>query len=77
MSVILIVLIIGFAIAAGTALVRGLMAFHHDAQQIRDGIDPSISQPGIRQNRMMIQRVIFQGIAVLLIAVLGLMFGKM
>ena len=73
MSVILILLIVAFALAAGVALVRGLMAFHHDAEQIRKGADPQLFQHGARQNRMMMQRVLYQGIAVLLVAMLGLM----
>jgi len=76
MSVFLILLIVTFAVAAGVALVRGLMAFHHDAEQIRRGADPLLIQHGVRQNRMMMQRVLFQGIAVLLVALLGLMVAK-
>jgi len=76
MSVFLILLIVTFAVASGVALVRGLMAFHHDAEQIRRGADPLLIQHGVRQNRMMMQRVLFQGIAVLLVALLGLMVAK-
>ena len=76
MTVALILLIALFAIAAATALVRGLLAFHEDAQQIRNGADPLRLQYGVKQNRMMIQRVLFQGIAILLVAALGLIAAK-
>ena len=76
MTVALILLIAFFAVAALTALVRGLMAFHGDAERIRHGADPLRLQYGVKQNRMMIQRVLFQGIAILLVAALGLIAAK-
>jgi hypothetical protein len=75
-SAILIIFIIGFTLATATALVRGLMAFHNDAELIRRGADPALIRHGERQNRMMMQRVLFQGIAVLLVVLLGLSAAK-
>ncbi len=60
-----------FAVAAATALVRGLMAFHSDAEALRSGSNDADLQRGKQQNRMMSQRVLFQGLAILAIALLG------
>ena len=76
MTFILIVLIGGFAIAAATAVVRGLMAFFRDAEHIRqNGVAPQDAF-GVQQNRMMAQRVLFQGIAILLVVVVGALASK-
>lgn len=72
----LFVLIGGFAIAAATALVRGLMAFFRDGQELREGGRKLDERYGIKQNRMMTQRVLFQGIAILFIALIGALAGK-
>ena len=71
MTFLLASLIGGFAVAAAVALVRGLLAFFRDAEQVRlSGHAPA--QPfGVKQNRMMTQRVLFQGIAILLVVVVG------
>ena len=70
-TILLVMLIVGFAIAALVALARGLIAFHGDAEQIRRGGEPDPLAQGRQQNRMMQQRVLFQGIAVLLVVILG------
>ena len=76
MTIVLILLVAFFAIAAAIALVRGLMAFHEDAERIRHGADPLRLDYGVKQNRMMMQRVLFQGIAIFLVAALGLLAAK-
>ena len=76
MTFFLIVLIGGFAIAAATALVRGLMAFFRDGEVIRQNENQPGEAFGVQQNRMMAQRVLFQGIAVLLIAVFGALASR-
>jgi hypothetical protein len=75
-SAIIIIFIGVFALAAATALVRGLLAFHADAEQIRRGAEPALVRHGEKQNRMMMQRVLFQGIAIFLIVLLGLIAAK-
>lgn len=71
------VLLIGvFALAAAVALVRGLAAFFADAEQLRRTGHPSQETFGIKQNRMMTQRVLFQAIAVFLIVVVGALAGR-
>ncbi len=64
-------LIIAFALATGTALVRGLFAFYKDGEELKQGTDGAELRRGLQQNRMMTQRVLFQGIAILVIALLG------
>jgi hypothetical protein len=71
---ILALLIGGFAVAAATALIRGLKAFLHDGEQLRD--TGHVEQFGLKQNRMMTQRVMFQGMAILLIGLIGALAGK-
>jgi hypothetical protein len=71
MTFLLILLIGGFAVAAATALFRGLRAFFRDAELIRQNENEPREAFGVQQNRMMTQRVLFQGIAILLVALLG------
>ncbi len=76
MTIFLALLIGGFAIAAATALVRGLKAFFDDGEQIRQNGSGLQEAFGVRQNRMMTQRVLYQGIAILLVALIGALAGK-
>ena len=71
MTVLLALLIGGFAIAAATALIRGLIAFFRDAEAIRQNDGKSQAAFGSQQNRMMPQRVLFQGIAIALVVLVG------
>ncbi len=66
-----VLLIAGFALATASALVRGLMAFYKDGEALKDGSDAAVLMRGVQQNRMMSQRVLFQGLAILAIALLG------
>ena len=76
MTFLLILLIGGFAIAAATALIRGLMAFFRDGHQIRQNENVPREAFGVQQNRMMAQRVLFQGIAILLVALFGALASR-
>lgn len=76
MTVLLIVLIGGFAIAAAFALIRGLMSFFRDAEHLRQNGSAPREAFGLQQNRMMAQRVLFQGIAILLVAVVGALASR-
>ena len=71
MTFLLIFLIGSFVIAAATALIRGLRAFFRDAELIRLNENVPREAFGLQQNRMMTQRVLFQGVAILLVALLG------
>lgn len=74
MFVFLILLIIVFAVGAAVALVRGLLAFSHEGDFIKGGGDPFLRRSE-QQNRMMTQRVMFQGIAVACVVLLGFLFS--
>lgn len=76
MTFLLIVLIGGFVVGAATALIRGLMAFFRDAEIIRQGENVPKASFGLQQNRMMTQRVLFQGVAVLLVVMLGALANR-
>lgn len=71
MTVLLIMMFVGFAIAAAIALIRGLRAFLRDSELIRQSENVPREAFGVQQNRMMAQRVLFQGIAILMVALLG------
>lgn len=71
MTFFLALLIGGFAIAVVIAFVRGLAAFFRDAEHLRQNGHPSQQAFGVQQNRMMAQRVLFQGIAIALIVLVG------
>ena len=64
-------LIFVLAIATATALVRGLLAFHKDGELLKEGHGDLDRERGTQQNQMMAQRVFFQGLAIVAIAVLG------
>jgi hypothetical protein len=76
MTVLMSLLIGVFAIAAATALVRGLIAFFRDAEHIRQNGTAAREAFGMQQNRMMAQRVLFQGVAILLIVLIGALVGQ-
>ena len=76
MNWLLIILIAACGLTVVTALVRGLGAFYQAAERSKAGdLDAAVAQ-GLKQNKMMTQRVLFQGIAVMLIVVLGALAGK-
>ena len=76
MTTFLVLLISGFAIAVVIAIIRGLAAFFRDAEHIRQAGHESQEEFGVKQNRMMAQRVLFQGIAILLIVLVGALAGQ-
>lgn len=76
MTTFFIVLIIGCGLTVATALVRGLGAFYKDAERIKAGDPEAIMLHGKQQNRMMSQRVLFQGIAIVLVVMLGALASR-
>lgn len=70
MSTILIILLILAVIATAVSLVRGIIAFlqttEQDLKQTGDG--PSASQ--LKQNKMMMNRILFQALAIIIVVVL-------
>jgi len=76
MTFFLALLIGSFMIAAAVALVRGLKAFLHDGDILRQNGTAVREVYGAQQNRMMTQRVLFQGIAILLIILIGALASR-
>jgi NADH:ubiquinone oxidoreductase subunit 3 (subunit A) len=70
MSTFLAILIILAMVATVAALVRGIVIFLRtsDQERLNPGQGPSAS--GLRQNKMMRMRILFQGIAILLVVLL-------
>jgi hypothetical protein len=66
----LILLLVAAMIATVVALVRGVVAFLKTTEEDLkgDGVGPSASS--VKQNKAMMQRVIFQAVAILIVVVL-------
>jgi hypothetical protein len=73
MQTFLLILIIFFAICALGALIRGIVIFLKTTEQDLLGTGPNMS--GLRQNKMMRARIMFQALAVVGV-VLFLMLGR-
>ncbi|PZU58774.1 MAG: twin transmembrane helix small protein [Sphingobium sp.] len=76
MNTVLVILIIGFAIATVVSLIRGIIAFLQTTKEELNappGSGPSASS--LKQNKLMFARITFQAGAVLVIALLLLMNG--
>jgi len=71
MTALLILALAAIAIAVVVAFVRGLGAFYRDAERIRAGDRDAGAKLGQMQNRMMAQRVFFQGLAIIVVVLLG------
>jgi hypothetical protein len=76
MKILLVVLLILAMLATVAALVRGIVIFlrtsHED--RLNPGTGPSAS--GLRQNKMMQMRILFQGIAIVLVILLLMVAGS-
>jgi len=66
-----LILIVAAMIATVVALVRGIITFLRTTEADLKG--DGISQSGLKQNRMMRQRIAFQAIAVILVILLLIM----
>ena len=76
MTLLLLILIIGFAVGATVSLVRGLLSFFLDGEQIRQNGAAPVESFGVKQNRLMGHRVLFQGIAILLVLLFGVLASQ-
>jgi hypothetical protein len=72
-NVFLILLIIGAAIATVVALIRGIIAFLKTTEAELNSTDPGPSQSSLKQNKAMMTRIVFQAVAVMLVALLLLL----
>lgn len=73
MNTVLVILIIVAALATLYALIRGIVMFLRTTEADLNGTGPSASSQ--KQNKAMMMRVMFQAIAVLLVALL-LLLGR-
>lgn len=72
MKLFLVLLLVAAMIATVVALVRGIIAFLRTTEaDLKAGTGPSAS--ALKSNRMMQQRILFQGIAIAIVALLLLM----
>lgn len=72
-NTLLVILIIGFAIAAVVALIRGIVAFLKTTEAELNSTDAGPSPSSLKQNKMMMARITFQALAVLAVALLLLL----
>ena len=73
MNTFLVILIILAAIATVVMLVRGVIAFLKTTEAELNSTEPGPSQSSLKQNKMMMGRVMFQALAVLFVALLLLL----
>lgn len=71
MKLFLVLLLVAAMIATVVALVRGIIAFLKVTEADLKGTGPS--QAALRSNKMMQQRILFQGIAIAIVALLLLL----
>ena len=74
-----IVLIIALILAMGAtlfALIRGIIAFLQATKEQLNAPEGTPSQSSLKQNRMMMNRILFQAAAVIIVAILLLMKGN-
>ncbi|MBX3594940.1 twin transmembrane helix small protein [Sphingomonas sp.] len=75
MKLFLVLLLIAAMIATVVALIRGIVAFlQSSAEDVKSGNGPSASS--LKSNKMMQQRILFQGIAIAIVALLLLMASQ-
>ncbi len=75
MNTFLIILLIVAVIATVVTLVRGVIAFLQTTEADLKGEGGGGSASGVKQNRMMMNRVLFQALAIAIVAIL-LMFNR-
>lgn len=75
MNTFLVILLILFAIGAVVMLVRGIVAFLKTTEAELMSKDAGPSQSSLKQNKMMMGRIMFQALAVLVAALLLLLHG--
>jgi len=76
-NVILALLCVAAAIGAVVYLVRGIIAFLKATEEdLKSGGTSGPSQSSLKQNRMMMGRIMMQALAILVVALLLLMSGS-
>jgi hypothetical protein len=70
MNTFLAILLIAAMIATLYALVRGIIAFLRTTEADLTNPNPGPSQSAVKQNKAMMMRIIFQGVAILIIVLI-------
>ncbi|PJG48801.1 twin transmembrane helix small protein [Sphingobium sp. LB126] len=73
------VLVIALILAMGAtlfALIRGIIAFLQASKEQLNSPESGPSSSSLKQNRMMMNRILFQAVAVIIVAILLLMKGN-
>lgn len=76
MNVVLVIALILAMAATLFALVRGIIAFLQSTKEQLNAPEGTPSQSSLKQNRMMINRILFQATAVIIVAIMLLMKGN-
>jgi Hypoxia induced protein conserved region len=70
MNIFLIILLIIFIIGTVVSLVRGIIAFLRTAEADLNSQTIGPSQSGLKQNKMMMNRVMFQAAAIVVVIII-------
>jgi NADH:ubiquinone oxidoreductase subunit 3 (subunit A) len=73
MNTFLVILIILAAIATVVMLVRGIITFLKTTEAELNSTEPGPSPSSLKQNKMMMGRIMFQALAILFVAILLLL----
>ena len=71
-NALLVILLVGFMIMAVISLVRGIAAFLRSTKDDLNTPGTGATPMQLRQNKMMFNRIMFQGLAILVVALLML-----
>ena len=75
MNTVLVVLLVGFMILAVVSLVRGIVAFLQSSKSDLETPGTGATPMQLKQNKMMFNRIMFQGLAIVVVALL-LLFNR-
>ena len=74
-NALLVIILIGFMIMAVVSLVRGIVAFLRSTKADLDTPGTGATPMQLKQNKMMFNRIMFQGLAIVVVALL-LLFNR-
>ena len=74
-NALLVILLVGFMAMAVVSLVRGIVAFLQSSKSDLETPGTGATPMQLRQNKMMFNRILFQGLAILVVALL-LLFNR-
>jgi hypothetical protein len=74
-NALLVIVLVGFMAMAVVSLVRGIVAFLQSSKSDLETPGTGATPMQLRQNKMMFNRILFQGLAILVVALL-LLFNR-